>query len=224
MDGPVATSRSGSQKSSLRDVHKRRTRKVLREAALELFLARGYDNTTTEEIAAKAGVSVRTFFRYFETKDEVLFKGQRFWRESVIEDFAKQPTSLSVMEAMCATLVKLASGLDRQAVIRYERVVETSVALRGRSVLMQRDNAEHLATALAGRYGLEKPDATCRLFAGISVLLYQLAVEEWRDDRPDADLEELIAEKFALLASAYDFDCPATGQDYDKVLRRARQS
>jgi AcrR family transcriptional regulator len=212
------------QKPSLRDLHKRRTRQILREAALELFLAQGYDATTTEEVAAKAGVSVRTFFRYFETKDEVLFKGQISWRESVVEDFVKQPASMSMMEAMCATLVKLASGLNRESLTRYEQVVETSISLRGRSALMQRDNAERLSTALATRYGLDKPDATCRLFAGISVLLYRLAVDEWRLSRADCGLEDLIAEKFALLASAYDFDRPASGQDYEKVLKRSRRS
>jgi AcrR family transcriptional regulator len=207
-DGSVATAESEKQVSSLRHIHKRRTRKVLREAAMELFLAQGYDSTTTEEIAAKAGVSVRTFFRYFETKDEVLFQGQQLWSDSLAEIFWQQPESLSTMEAMCATLVSLASGLDREAVIRYEKVVETSMTLRGRSSVRQSENVQRLADALAQQQGLEQPDATCRLVGAVCVLLYRLALEDWRAGGRKAQLEDLIVEKFGILAGAYDADSP----------------
>jgi len=223
-DGSVATAKNEKQVTSLRDVHKRRTRRVLREAAMELFLAQGYDSTTTEEIAAKAGVSVRTFFRYFETKDEVLFQGQQLWSDSLAESFWEQPESLSTMEAMCATLVTLATGLDREAVIRYEKVVETSMTLRGRSSVRQSENVQRLANALAQQQGLDKPDATCRLIGAVCVLLYRLALEDWRAGGRKAQLEDLIVEKFGILAGAYDADSPLGEAAVLNLRRPARRN
>jgi AcrR family transcriptional regulator len=203
MDKLVTVSTIDMEKISLRSANKVRTAHVLREAALELFLEQGYDATKTEEVAEKAGVSVRTFFRYFKTKDEVLFKGQRSWSESFAEICRQQPASMSLMEAMCATLVQLFTGLDRKAAIRFEKVIETSVTLRGRAELQQRENADRMAAALAARKGLAKPDATCKLLGGVCMLLQRSAVEDWRHSRSKVFLEDMIVEKFQLLGKVY---------------------
>ena len=81
----LAVTKKSEKGLSRRDAHKLKTRTTLRDAALDLFLAQGYDATTTDQVAAKACVSTRTFFRYFDSKDEVLFSGQRFWSEKVAD-------------------------------------------------------------------------------------------------------------------------------------------
>jgi len=84
---------------SRRDEHKSRTAEAIREAALELFAAQGYDATTTEEIAGKAGVASRTFFRYFPTKESVLVLHERAWFDSFRVDYLSTPRSMSDIDA-----------------------------------------------------------------------------------------------------------------------------
>ncbi len=175
----------------------------MREAALDLFLAQGYDATTTDQVAAKAGVSTRTFFRYFESKDEVLFKGQRFWSEKVADMVAHQPTELKPMDAMCETLIELATGISREALVRYERIVNSSVSLQGRSIVEMYENTGRIAEGLAARKGLEKPNDECKLMASAGQMLYRQAVADVRDGVSSLPVEALIREKFAILEAIY---------------------
>ena len=198
----AATKFSGNGLSR-RDVHKRRTAKTLRNAAVDLFLAQGYDSTTTDQVAAKAGVSTRTFFRYFESKDEVLFKGQRFWSEKVADMVAHQPAELKPMDAMCETLIELATGVSREALVRYERIVKSSVTLLGRSHVELEENTGRIAEGLAARQGLDEPDGECEVMASVGLMLYRQAVSELRDGRSTSPIETLIREKFAILEAIY---------------------
>jgi AcrR family transcriptional regulator len=175
----------------------------LREAALELFLAQGYDATTTDQVATKAGVSTRTFFRYFDAKDEVLFSGQRFWSERVADMVAHQPAELKPMDAMCETLIELATGISREALVRYERIVNSSVSLQGRSSVELVENTRRIAEGLAARKGLEKPDDECKLMASAGLMLYRQAVADVRDGVSNSTVELLIRQKFAILEAIY---------------------
>ena len=82
-----------------RQAHKMRTQRALQRAALELFAKNGYDTTTTDEVAERAGVSPRTFFRYFPTKESVLFVGEYGWFQSLSKHFLEQPDALGDIEA-----------------------------------------------------------------------------------------------------------------------------
>ena len=175
----------------------------MREAALDLFLAQGYDATTTDQVAAKAGVSTRTFFRYFDFKDEVLFSGQRFWSEKVADMVAHQPAELKPMDAMCETLIELATGVSREALVRYERIVSSSVTLQGRSAVQLVENTARIAEGLAARSGLGKPDDECKLMASAGLMLYRQAVADVRDGISNLPVEAVIREKFAILEAIY---------------------
>ena len=176
---------------------------MLRDAAFELFLAQGYDSTTTDEVAAKAGVSTRTFFRYFDAKDEVLFSGQRFWSEQVADMLRQQPVELRPMDAMCETLVELANGVSREALIRFERIVNSSVSLLGRASNQQVENISRIADGLASRKGLQAPDEECRIMASVGLMLYRQAVAVLRDGSSNSTIDQLIREKFETLEAIY---------------------
>src|SRR5215510_642501 len=104
----MPSSEAVAETPSRREKHKSRTRQALREAALELFAAQGFDTTTTEEIAEKAGVSVRTFFRYFPTKELVLFFGRYDFVQTFIAGLVSQPRSNRDLDAMRAAFVESA--------------------------------------------------------------------------------------------------------------------
>jgi len=201
----VSSSKTLTGAPSLREAHKKRTRDTLREMALKLFATRGYDTTTTEEIAKKADVSARTFFRYFPTKESVLFLGQRAWIESFAEIYRGQPDSLSDVEAMRFTFIELAPGLvrRRQWLPLYKRAVASSPTLRGREQDHREEDVDKVAEAIAARRSLTRADEASTLLAAVGVLTYLRALDAWLAGPASASLGEIIAEEFRLLAELF---------------------
>src|SRR5579875_2390415 len=76
----------------------------LRDAATSLFLENGYEQTTVAEIAQRAGLTARTFFRYFADKREVLFAGSEALQEHLVAAVRAAPESATPMEAVAAAL------------------------------------------------------------------------------------------------------------------------
>jgi AcrR family transcriptional regulator len=198
---PVAPTKSLTRTPSLRDRHKSATRRALRDAALKLFAKHGYDATTIEEIAEKAGVSTRTFFRYFPTKDDVLYHGERDWLQTVIDAYPDQPTSLNDLDAMRVTLETLAPrlGKSRRSLDLYQRAVESSPTLRGSEQDHQRESTEVLAQAIAVRRGQPRPDEACVLLASVALLTYRRALDIWLNGSGSANLATVITKEFKLL-------------------------
>jgi AcrR family transcriptional regulator len=190
---------------SLRDARKHKTQIALRDAALRLFASKGYDATSTEEIAEKAGVSARTFFRYFQTKESVVFAGQDPWFQSLAERYCAQPAALSDCDAMRNAFIDLSSGtVAARAMLRLrERSIATSPTLRGLKVDHRDQNVNQLAASIAARRSLAAPDEACMLLAEIGVLTHHRALERWLAGPADADLAALIIEEFQLLMRSF---------------------
>jgi AcrR family transcriptional regulator len=173
----------------------------LRQAALELFASQGFDTTTTEEIAERAGVSVRTFFRYFPTKELVLFFGRYDFNQAVLDEYFRQPESSSDLAAMRAAYIASAPGLaDRRKALRlYERAVASSPMLRGSEQDRQIADINTIAKAVATRRGLAEPDEQCSLLGAICLMTYRRALGRWLAGAASADFAEAVADEFDLL-------------------------
>jgi len=185
---------------SPRDEHADRTRNALLEAALNLFSANGYDDTTTDQIAECAGVSPRTFFRYFPTKESVLFFGEYDFIDAVSGVYLAQPDSLSDLEAMASSFALLAPGLKRirKRIAQYHEAVASSLVLLGRERRNHEANTETVAKVIAERRQLPTPDDECRLLASIGMLLVVRALNRWLAT-PGRGLDDLIRQEFAAL-------------------------
>jgi AcrR family transcriptional regulator len=185
---------------SPRDEHAARTRDALFEAAMDLFSAHGYDGTTTDEIAEAAGVSPRTFFRYFPTKESVLFSGRFGFIDSVSGVYLAQYETLSDYDALAESFALLAPGLKRirHRIAQYREAITSSSVLLGRERQNHNDNVETVAEVIAQRRGLKAPDADCGLLAAVSLLLLERAVERWLS-APGLGLDDLIRAEFSAL-------------------------
>src|SRR5580704_11566964 len=82
----------------------------LEQAAMELYRERGFDQTTVEEIAARAGLTERTFFRYFADKREVLFWGSASLQEFLVERLASAPDLTTPIDAVAGAFEALAES------------------------------------------------------------------------------------------------------------------
>jgi AcrR family transcriptional regulator len=198
-----STAKAQPRAGSLRAESGARVRRALVDAALELFAAQGYDETTTTEIAAAAGVSPRTFFRYFPTKERVVFFGEYDFVRSFAVGYLAQPPDMSSITAMAEAFVLLAPSLGRlRGRIRlYQRAVASSTVLRGREREVDDENAATVAMAVAARRGLAEPDRTCELEAHVGMATLRFSLNRWLDGPPNGDLAKHIAGDFGRLAA-----------------------
>jgi AcrR family transcriptional regulator len=164
-----------------REENKARTRQAMIDAALELFATVGYDDTSTEAIAERAGVSPRTFFRYFPTKESVLFFGEYDYIRSFADVYLAQPADVSELDAIRDSFLILAPGLSRikDRIVRYELALAGSAVLRGREYEHHAQNQAVVAGALAQRRGLDEPDEDCRLLAAVAVAVLRHSHGRW---------------------------------------------
>src|SRR3954454_13695896 len=150
----------------------------LREAAMALYAERGYERTTVAEIAARAGVTARTFFRHFADKREVLFAGSSELQDRLVAALESAPAEATAMQAVAAALDEAAEllGQSREHARRRQAVINSHAELRERELI----KLAALAAALAGalrRRGVPEPDASLAAEAGIVVL--RVAFERW---------------------------------------------
>ena len=170
----------------------------LERAALELYVERGFEQTTVAEIAERAGLTERTFFRYFADKREALFAGAGILRELMVGALAAAPESAAPIEAVAAAL-QTAGGLlqERREYSRQRQaVIAANAGLRERELI----KLASLATALAGalrQRGVTEPAASLTAEAGIAV--FKVAFERWIGATGRPDLPRLIRESLAEL-------------------------
>ncbi len=159
-------------------------RQRLQQAAVELFGERGYEQTTAAKIAARAGVTERTFFRHFPDKREVLFDGQAKLREALTGAIAKAPAKLKPLETLHWTFQSVAPLLEanRPFSLPRQHVIDRNPALQERELAKEATLAEALAVALRQR-GVDEPLAALAARAGMATFRY--AVATWFADPTD---------------------------------------
>lgn len=156
-------------------------RRRLQQAALELFCERGYDQVTASEIATRAGVTERTFFRHFPDKREVLFNGQTKLKASLVSAIGQAPKTLKPLESVywaLRSVEQMAEG-NRSFSVPRQRVIASTPALRERELAKAADLSEALASALRNR-GVE--DRLAVLAAQTGMAAFRYAVASWFAD------------------------------------------
>lgn len=163
----------------------------LGEAALALFVERGYDQVTVAEIAAAAGLTERTFFRYFADKREVLFGGAPVLTELMVGAVVTAPTDAAPMEAVALALGAAGELLDgrREHARQRHGVVAASPELRERELIKMAALARSMADALVDR-GTERVAAALASEAGIAA--FGVAFEQWVTADDDRSLVDVI--------------------------------
>jgi AcrR family transcriptional regulator len=170
------------------------------EAALELYRERGFDQTTVAEIAARAGLTERTFFRHFADKREVLFSGSEALQALVVDTLAAAHASAAPIDAVAAALeaagamIEERTGHDR-ARLRHA-VIGTHAELRERELIKLASIASAIADALRRR-GVKDPAAGLAAEAGIAV--FKIAFERWVEGNGRRDFAQHLRESIEAL-------------------------
>jgi AcrR family transcriptional regulator len=163
----------------------------LEQAALDLYSERGFDNTTVAEIAERAGLTERTFFRHFADKREVLFAGASLLQELLVGRVNDAPAAWPPIEAIASALEAAGALLEERGEFARQRaaIITANAELQERELIKLASLAAALADALRRR-GVTGPVASLTAEAGIAV--FKVAFERWINETNHRDLPQLI--------------------------------
>jgi AcrR family transcriptional regulator len=163
----------------------------LEEAALELYGERGFEQTTVAEIARRAGLTERTFFRHFTDKREVLFGGAGALNELLEGSVTAAPQSAAPIDAIAAALETFGTLLQgrREFALRRQPIIDANPMLQERELIKLASLAAALAAALRRR-GAGEPTASLAAEAGMAV--FKIAFDRWIDGHCNANLPHII--------------------------------
>ena len=170
------------------------------QAALALYGENGYENTTVAEIAQRAGLTERTFFRHFADKREVLFGGGSALQELIVSAVADAPDSQTPIDAAAAGL----EAAGEQFFVREHRdfsrqrqaVIASNPDLQERELTKLAALSTAIADALRRR-GVDDPAAT--LTAEIAIAIFRTAFERWIEEADPHDFPQLVRESLDQL-------------------------
>ena len=170
----------------------------LQEAALALYGERGYEQTTVAEIAERAGLTKRTFFRYFADKREVLFWGSELLEQLMVAAIEAAPASASALGLIGAALDAAAVRFEeyREFAGPRHRIIASSPELRERELIKAASLASGMAGALRARgFG----DTAADLMAHMGVITMHVAFEQWVVDPTRTPFQQIARDALAQL-------------------------
>jgi AcrR family transcriptional regulator len=171
----------------------------LQEAALALYSERGFDQTTAAQIAERAGLTERTFFRHFADKREVLFGGSALLKERIVAAVAGAPATDGALDAVSVGLDAAAAMLGesrRDLALQRQAVLVANPELRERELAKLADYAATIAAAL-GERGVREPQATLAAESGMTVL--RVAMQRWASGDDSRELHAIMRDAVAEL-------------------------
>lgn len=183
----------------LRERKKARTKAAIQEHALRLFRAQGYSATTVEQIAEAAEISPSTFFRYFPSKEDVVFKDE--FDPLIISSFLAQPADLTPIQAFRAAVRSVFAHLtddDLAAARERHRMTLQVPELRAAALDHMVETIRMLSDLVAQRVGRDPGDVAVRVFAG-AVFGAMMGTHFIGDEGDDVDFFSSIDDALALI-------------------------
>ena len=160
---------------------------------MELFIERGFVETTVPQIAERAGLTTRTFFRHFADKREVLFSVEEQMTAPVAQLIADAPASMSAMRLIEYGLLTMAEAIEGQHpyLRQRESIIRSDAGLQERELQKHAVLARTIASGAAAR-GF--PETEARLIADLSMSVLGIAMTQWLDEDEPRPLAQLVRE------------------------------
>jgi AcrR family transcriptional regulator len=167
----------------------------LERAALELYGERGFENVAVVEIAKRAGLTERTFFRHFADKREVLFAGGEEFQDLIVTAIANAPAEEAPIDAVALGLDAAAGMLQerREFSRRRQAIIVANAELRERELIKLASLSAAIADTLRRR-GLADPAAS--LTAEVAIAVFRVAFERWHVESERRDLRQIVRASF----------------------------
>jgi AcrR family transcriptional regulator len=188
----------------LRERKRRETSERIIERGLKLFVKNGYDGTTLDAIAEAAGISRRTFFYYFKSKEDVLLAARDSgFREALRPTMLRESPDQAPLDAAQKCLVKLASRYETKESVVFDRLMQSTEALRARKEAVFIETEQILLEAMCELWPSPGRRDGLRLVAMVAMGTLRLALDKWKQSDAAHPLAYYIRQSFALLAKQF---------------------
>jgi AcrR family transcriptional regulator len=190
---------------SLRDRQRAQIRADIRRAAFRLFIERGYDAVTTEEIAAAAGVSPRTFFRHVPTKEELLLAPVRHGGAAIVSLLEQRPAAESPDVALINAIITRTRSFDAADTEEWRKALLVAPDVLGKLTMVTTDDKERAAKLIAARMGAN-PDTDMRpgLLVQLAFAAGDYGFQQWvRQSSTRWPLDRYVTEAVDAVKSPY---------------------
>ena len=183
----------------LRERKRQQTRERLTRAAMALFLERGFEATTLDDIAAAADISRRSFFHYFASKEDVVFAWHEETTAALIAAVEARPANESMLTAAENAISAMARQLEPGEAIAMARLKRDNPALQARDQVKYEKLERALAAALEKRAGHKTEKLGARLVAMIATGAMRIGGELWAAEGAREKPEALVKRTFAAI-------------------------
>lgn len=186
----------------LRTRRRQKARVTIQAAALRLFIERGYEDVTVQQIADAAEISASTFFRHFPTKEDVVLYSED--DVHFVENIKAQPAVLPPLEAIRRGYREALRQMgDRTLLFERSRLIWRVPALRAKTWERYRRIIEALTPLVAERMGVPEDDLGVRTLTATCVAVAGAATERWVDTDGKEELADLVDQAFASVQSSW---------------------
>ncbi len=193
----------------LRERKKLERRRCIEAAAIDLFDANGFDGTTIEDIAAGADIAPRTFFYYYDTKEDVVLADYATRLQRIVDELRNRPADEARWAALRASFVVVAADYDaqRDQLVRRFAIMAHNPSVYARSLQLQAGWEDALADVLSDQIGNENDNGIePRLMAAAALACMRSSLQHWLLTGHATPLPELIEGCFDQLAAGLDRD------------------
>jgi AcrR family transcriptional regulator len=186
---------------------------------MDLYAQQGFEQTTVAQIAERAGLTERTFFRHYADKREVLFGGAERLRDAMVAAVAGAPDAEGPLDAVAAGLAVAAGALQERHDFarRRQRVIAANPELQEREAGKLAAWASALADALVAR-GVDEPLA--RLSGEVAIAVFRSSFERWIDDDPARPFVQVIDGSLVQLKKLATFEMPTAATPRRRAATR----
>lgn len=183
----------------LRERKRRETLQRITDAGICLFIEKGYEATTLDAIAAAAGISRRTFFYYFKSKDEILLSLQSGVGDMIVDALREVPRDKRPLEAIRDAVVKVCALIPADDMIAIDRLMRSSEAIQARKQASYVQQEKALFAALRERWPDPQREAGLRLVAMLAIGAMRLASDAFNREGGGRPMVELLHDAFDAL-------------------------
>ncbi len=188
-----------SAREGLRERKRRETHLRIQGAARALFIARGYDGTTLEDIADAANLSRRTLFHYFKSKDDILMSMAGGMGEALVQGLESQPPGKSPLATMRDAMADIAAAQPHDELLIFDKVMRSSAAVLARKRANYILSEEVLFEAMQLRWPEPAMREELRLAANMVVSVVRLSLEQFNREDGQRSLTAVMNDAFSLM-------------------------